>query len=229
MQRNKNERVRQAPSIEELRKMEDYKIAYEAPEYLFIGQSKDIQSYYLDYPGRILHPEARGDVWTLEKNMAFMAGAIEAHKNFLIVTPLSRIASHARKQLKQQMRIRNKLGYTSAEVLWLYDNGYTFVKDSKNNRFTWANAPQGRVEQQSAKIHMYGHIDNLDTIDSLTQVKRIYEIAGIQMPELPKKQYIAQCNPNPRTLWEENRTKRAQYDNNLVQDSEDASMKKSLI
>lgn len=65
--------------------------------------------------GRVLDPERRGDTWSYEKNKAFMLGAIEAGKTFILVTPKS---------------IYDKpfVTQTVDELLWLKDNGYTFTE-----------------------------------------------------------------------------------------------------
>ncbi|MCS5711528.1 hypothetical protein [Candidatus Berkiella aquae] len=73
--------------------------------------------------GKVLNPEARYDsstgkneIWTYQKNQAFMLGAIEARKTFILVTPKN--------------HYKNNPGVTGTidELLWLKDNGYTFTE-----------------------------------------------------------------------------------------------------
>jgi len=184
--------------------MKDYSIAQAATDYLFIGRAKGTAPYKQSHPGRILHPEARGEDWTLEKNMAFMAGAIEANNTFLIVTPLPEIAERAKRGLEGNCFIKGKLGYTTAEILWLQDNGYTFEdKHQDNPKLTWATPP--KIKTESAIIRMYGHTGDTDDIPTKEQVERICSIAKIPSPDMQKREAAAR-NPNPRSMgsfWSE--------------------------
>lgn len=195
-----------APSIITLRAMADYAIAQASPDYLFIGRAKGTAPYKQSHPGRILHPEARGEDWTLEKNMAFMAGAIEANNTFLIVTPLPEIADRAKRGFEGKCFIKGKLGYTTAEILWLQDNGYTFeTKHQDNPKLTWATPPKNKIE--SAVIRQYGHTGDVDDVTTKEQVERICSIAKIPSLDMQKRE-AATRNPNPRSMgsfWGEDR------------------------
>ncbi|MCS5711530.1 hypothetical protein [Candidatus Berkiella aquae] len=75
-------------------------------------------AFYVRKPasvGRVLDPERRGDTWSYEKNKAFMLGAIEAGKTFILVTP-------------KGIYDKSYITQTVDELLWLKDNGYTFTE-----------------------------------------------------------------------------------------------------
>lgn len=120
-----------------LRSVEDghpYQIAKEGTGTLLMGRDEDTHYFrqprqYQAHRGRISNPEGTGYEWTLEWNMAFWLGGIEALRIFELVSMLSKIVSRAQYGL-QQMSSGAKsygLGGTVPEMLWLLDCGYAFL------------------------------------------------------------------------------------------------------
>ncbi|MCS5711521.1 hypothetical protein [Candidatus Berkiella aquae] len=122
--------------LDKLRQFEDYKegahVTDDSIAYLGSTSNKrktkthlrdeQVIQYYRERPefyGKVLNPEGRNDNWTYEKNQAFMLGAIEAKKTFILITPRSEYD-------------HSYVTTTIDELLWLKDNGYTFSKGKED-------------------------------------------------------------------------------------------------
>jgi len=121
-----------------------------------LGEGESLRPYYMDidrkgvnsvYHHCVLYPERRQvgavrEEWTYEKNQAFWAGAIDANREFILVTPIEHYAG--------------SLGFAVKEMLWLVDNGYTFAPEEANLNRTRAIPPhflfRARIEKN---INLY--------------------------------------------------------------------------
>lgn len=97
--------------------------------------------------GGIFNPRLRIDIstgmpeqWEYPKNQAFWAGAIDAGKSFLLLTPIDHYGGY--------------ISYTVHEMFWLEDNGYTFTPNSCNIQQTLA-IPPNDLDQRSKIITDY--------------------------------------------------------------------------
>ena len=120
-----------------------YKEANETTGYVYMGRADHLAPYHSDvlkfrdrskFYGCVLCPEMYdGEEWTYEHNKAFIAGAIEARRSFIIVSDLDTASAP----------LRN--GYTADELFWLKDNGYTFKPNPSNSLQTLAEPPMDRT------------------------------------------------------------------------------------
>lgn len=95
-----------------------------------------------DFLGKILHPEGRKENWTYGKNQAFIAGAIDARKTFVLVTPI-------RHYLNNTFPTRTK-----HEILWICENGYSMIKNRNNIMFR-----PTKYREKNSTIQDYSKID----------------------------------------------------------------------
>jgi tetratricopeptide (TPR) repeat protein len=86
------------------------------------------------YFGRVFCPEARKNTpepypgqWTYEKNQAFWAGLIDSNRPLILLTDIT---------------FYKFIRGTVDELMWLQDNGYTFLPDTRNPTNTWAIPPE---------------------------------------------------------------------------------------
>ena len=102
----------------------DYLEGNERRGSIFFGHSKDLDAFKRDidqngtasrYYCRVLYPEWRGEAWTYEKNKAFWLGAINAGREFILISDINDFKTKGR--------------CTIDEVLWLKDNEYEFRPD----------------------------------------------------------------------------------------------------
>lgn len=114
-----------------------------------LKENEVLTTYYKDlekseknsrYYGRVFYPERRDDgdgkeIWTYKKNRAFWAGAIDAKKEFVLVTPIEHYQD-------------GFISGTVSEILWLHDNGYSFGP-VKNNPFKTGIIPPERAKTNS--------------------------------------------------------------------------------
>ncbi|NNM60331.1 MAG: hypothetical protein HKM04_11030 [Legionellales bacterium] len=104
-----------------------------------LDSNKEKSRYY----GRICRPEIRIDnqtkqseKWTLEKNAAFWAGAIDSQRIFLLATPIDCY-------LYNNKNKHGKLSCSQFELYWLHQAGYRFAPNTvKNNGQTEDNETQ---------------------------------------------------------------------------------------
>jgi hypothetical protein len=117
-----------------------------------------LYSKYPENKGRIMHPEDAGEVWALDKNMAFWTGGIEAGKKFLLVSPIQEIKEKAEFAVNAPNGVVKKLSVVLSELMWLEDNGYVFTAHEVNKKFLWAIPPSERVTD--ARITEYPTASN---------------------------------------------------------------------
>ncbi|MBV8803267.1 MAG: hypothetical protein JO131_09975 [Gammaproteobacteria bacterium] len=104
---------------------------------VFMGREKDTwayrnpEVYYKQFAGRVSNCEEEGVRWTLEWNMAYWLGAIEAKREFEFVTAPDDILKRAIDGLKKIKKNSNdfgaNLGGAFPELCWVFDNDYSLV------------------------------------------------------------------------------------------------------
>ncbi|MCS5711534.1 hypothetical protein [Candidatus Berkiella aquae] len=112
--------------------------------------------------GKVLNPEGRGEKWSYKKNQAFMLGAIEAGKTFILVTPKSHYDS-------------SFITGTIDELLWLKDNGYTFYV--RNDDTVACHPP---IKRSSPIIRNYHNGNGIYNQSSMNDMRE--EILGFTSP-----------------------------------------------
>jgi hypothetical protein len=142
--------------LEKLRKHKAYEIANDSKHFSYqcivMGREIDLLQYKESkYYAKAklgnefflaMNSNAEGDDWSFEWNMAFWLGGIEANKTFILCTDITEVLSRAR---KYRTFHPPSIGGTVAELLWLFDNGYTFSPCLHNIALTIATPPEQRV------------------------------------------------------------------------------------
>lgn len=114
--------------------------------------------------GDFFCPERTGD-WSYEKNQAFMAGAIDANRAFILVTDI----------IEGYQGIKAPRSGTVKELLWLKDNGYTFEPHPNNIAWTIAKPPEKPLT--SRIIDNYGYYDKVQSYALANEIiNKLHEI-----------------------------------------------------
>lgn len=143
--------------------------------------------------------------WSYEKNMAFMAGAIDAGRSAILTT-----------KIENYCKSDKEIGITPHEILWLADNGYTFSPNPGNPEETIAKL----TEKPQFKIKPYQDQKNR-TIDAGEIRQRI---RAIRDDVLEQRRVLSQQQTRSDTLnW------RRQDDAELATSSTTSSAPKNVL